>query len=552
MILGKIGRPRRRRWPLAIGLAVILATSTMALVAFLSPSSVQRNSEIQYSDAPPAAPTGLVVAAVSTTAVYMNWTNPTGSLTDDEVSIYSDSSCVNPLGAIDLGGVASEFEWGGLSTGTTYGFTVQAATSGGFGPDSSCVSAATENSGPEAPIGLTALAVSETAVYLNWTNPSGDLTDVEVNIYSDGGCTLPLGAIDLGAVATQFEWGGLSPDTTYGFTVQAGDSSGFSSDSDCASTSTYPGLPGAVSEFTAIPVSDSAVYLSWTNPSGPLTDDEVIIYTDSSCASPLGAIDLGGVTTEFEWGGLAADTTYGFTVEAATASGFGPESECASATTDSTPAGAPTGLAALAVSSNAIYLNWVNPFDTLTDIQVNIFSDALCATPLGAIDLGVVTTEFEWGGLSADTTYGFTVQALTTGGLGPQSACASATTYGNPPDAPTGLSAAAESDSAIYLNWTNPSGPLTDVLVYIYSDPSCATPLGAIDLGGVTTEFEWGGLMPGTTYSFTVQAANNGLLGPQSNCAQATTESDPPTPHSPTSAESCQAGQLVLSTLKTN
>lgn len=541
----------RHRWPLAIGLSVILATSTIALVPLLSSSAIHRNSGIQSSDAPPAAPTGLVVVGVSTTAVYMNWTNPSGSLTDDEVNIYSDSSCLAPLGAIDLGGVASEFEWGGLSAGTTYGFTVQAATSGGFGPDSSCASAATDSGGPAAPIGLTALVVSETAIYLNWTNPFGQLTDNEVNIYSDGACTLPLGAIDLGAVATQFEWGGLSPDTTYGFTVQGGDTNGFSPDSNCASATTYAALPGAVSGLSATPVSDSAIYLNWTNPTGPLTDDEVVIYADGSCATPLGAIDLGEPGTQFEWGDLTSDATYGFTIEAATNEGFGPESSCVSATTDSEPAGAPTGLAALVVSASAIYLNWTNPSGALTDTQVNIFSDSSCSTPLGAIDLGEVTTEFEWGGLSADTTYGFTVQAVTTGGPGPQSACASATTNGNPPGAPIGLGATAESDSAVYLNWTNPSGSLTDDLVDIYSGPSCTTPLGAIDLGGVITEFEWGGLTPDSTYSFTVQAASAGGLGPQSNCAVATTESDPLTPHSMTSADSGQTSQLVLSALKT-
>jgi hypothetical protein len=348
-----------------------------------------------------------------------------------------------------------------------------------------------------------------------------------------------------GPVETYLNATGLLPDTSYCGLLSASNYSGdaFAQLFDGIScmplgcnaiaaqvnfTTAAPSLPGAPTNLVALAATSSEIDLSWTNPSGNLTDTHVYEYAGPSCiGSPIAFWDYGSSVPNLNWGGLAADTTYGFEVTASTNGGEGPPSACANATTTiSSPPSAPTGLAATTISDSEVALSWTNPSGNLTDTHVYEYAGPSCiGSPTAFWDYGSSVPNLNWGGLAADTTYGFEVTASTNGGEGPPSACANATTtISAPPSAPTGLTATAISDSEVALSWTNPSGTLTDTHVYEYAGPSClGSPMAFWDYGSSVPNLNWGGLAADTTYGFEVTASTDGGEGPPSGCANATT-----------------------------
>ncbi len=142
---------------------------------------------------------------------------------------------------------------------------------------------------------------------------------------------------------------------------------------------------------------------------------------------------------------------------------------------------------------------------------------------MGPTVLGTPATSYAWVGFPVSSTFSFEVSAVNSTGEGPQSGCASATTFGLPP-APTGLTATGVSTTEIDLTWTNPVGPLTADFLYLFSGSGCSLQIGGPTvLGAPTTSYAWVGFPVSSTFSFEVSAVNSTGEGPPSNCASTTT-----------------------------
>jgi hypothetical protein len=379
-----------------------------------------------------AAPTGLTASAVSAATIVLAWTNPVGNPTDNQIYGFTGASCTGSLvGIWDYGSAVTGVNWNGLAASTTYSFHVTASTSGGQGAPSNCASDTTLSSPVGAPTGLTATAVSDATIVLAWTNPSGSLTDNTIYGFTGASCSGSLvGIWDYGSAVSGADWNGLASDTTYSFEVTATVSGGEGPASNCASDTTFTPPIGAPTGLTATATSDATISLAWTNPSGSPTDNQIYAFTGGSCSGSLvGIWDYGSAVTGADWNGLASDTTYSFEVTASVTSGQGPMSNCASDTTFTPPVGAPTGLSATATTNMTIELTWTNPSGSLVDNQIYGFSGSTCAgAPIGIWDYGSVVTDVDWNGLAVNSTYSFEVSASTSGGQGPVSGCATATT----------------------------------------------------------------------------------------------------------------------------
>jgi hypothetical protein len=212
-----------------------------------------------------------------------------------------------------------------------------------------------------------------------------------------------------------------------------------------------PGVPTAPANLRAMSVSRSQINLSWEDRSGNETGFE--ITRASSGASPQ-TFRLGANTTAFSDTGLAEDTTYTYVVRAFNGIGLSEPSNEASATTLDSPPSAPTNLAATAVGSSRIDLDW-SPADDPDGYELQRSLDGLGWTSLGR-RAGTVT-EATILGLEPETTYFFRVRAFNTGGDGPFSNTASARTGAAAPSAPAGLKATAVSRSRIDLSWSDTS-----------------------------------------------------------------------------------------------
>src|SRR5437667_6142985 len=149
-------------------------------------------------------------------------------------------------------------------------------------------------------------------------------------------------------------------------------------------------------------------------------------------------------TTSFADTGLSAATTYSYTVAARDAAGnISPNSTSVSVTTasvsvaDTTPPTTPIGLTAAAAGSTGANLSWSASTDNVRVTGYIVRRNGVqVATP--------ATTSFADTGLSAATTYTYTVAARdAAGNISPNSASVNVTTASvadtTPPSTPTGL-----------------------------------------------------------------------------------------------------------------
>ncbi|MGH3190974.1 MAG: fibronectin type III domain-containing protein [Streptosporangiaceae bacterium] len=257
-----------------------------------------------------------------------------------------------------------------------------------------------------APTGLTVTGTTSTSVSLAWTAPSGTVTGYDV--YANGTQVTT-------SSSTSATVSGLSPSTTYTFTVAAYNSSGTgpqsSSVQGTTSSSGGGGGPAAPTGLTVNAIDATSVILSWTAPSGTVTG--YYVYENG--------IQAGGSvsTTSASVTGLSASTSYTFTVAAYNSSGTGTQSSSVQPTTSATsPSGAPT-VTITSVTSSSVALSWTSTQDTETYyIYVN-------NSEKGATS----STQDTVSGLSASTTYSIFVLPYTYFGPGTESATVTATTF---------------------------------------------------------------------------------------------------------------------------
>ena len=199
--------------------------------------------------------------------------------------------------------------------------------------------------------------------------------------------------------------------------------------------------------------------------------------------------------TSFTDTGLSAGATYSYTVAARDAAGnISPNSASVSVTTaiaaDTTPPSTPSGLTAAAAGSTGANLSWSASTDNVGVTGYIVRRNGVqVATP--------ATTSFADTGLSAATTYSYTVAARdAAGNISPNSATASVTTGSTPP--PPSNSAG--------LAWDAVTAPnLSGYRVYFGTAPGTyLQPVGqGISVGNVTT-YTVMGLASGTRYYFAV------------------------------------------------
>ncbi len=283
-----------------------------------------------------------------------------------------------------------------------------------------------------------------------------------------------------------------------------------------AGASSIPTAPAAPTGLTVTGTTSSSVSLSWTAPSGTVTGYQV--YEEGGLSNTLVASPT---TTSATITGLSPSTGYTFFVKAVNSAGSSAASSTVTATTPaaSSPA-APAGLAVTGTTSSTVSLSWTAPAGTVTGYKV-FENGSSTALSTGVTIIGTTATV---SGLTASTTYTFTVAATNSAGTGPQSSPVSATTAasgggGGVPAAPTGLTVTGTTSSTVSLSWTAPAGTVTGYQVF---ENGSSTPLSSgVSITGTTATVS--GLTRATTYTFAVAAVNTAGTGPKSNSVSATT-----------------------------
>lgn len=252
--------------------------------------------------------------------------------------------------------------------------------------------------------------------------------------------------------------------------------------------------------------------LSWTGATDNVSVTGYDVYKNG--------VLLGATTTATTYAvtGLTAATTYAFTVKAKdAANNISVASNTVTVTTlapDTTPPTAPT-LSASGTTDTTTNLSWTAATDNTGVTGYDVYKN-------GAL-LGSTTTATTYAvtGLTASTTYAFTVKAKdAAGNVSLASNTVTVTTL--PPDttAPTApvLSAAGTTSTTTNLSWTTATDNIGVTGYDVYK--------GGVLLGSTTTAttFAVTGLVASTTYTFTVKAKDAaGNVSSASNTVSVTT-----------------------------
>ena len=318
--------------------------------------------------------------------------------------------------------------------------------------------------------------------------------------------------------------------------------------------------PGPVQHLAATAVDAATIELDWDLPAdtggAAVTGYRVVGSND------------GGGTTQILWSGRGAeaDTTTAYTHDEdlepdetwhywVSAINAGGESEARrdSATTTGTPPGKPTGLDANANGSTIINLEWTAPADTgtsaITGYKIEVATDGTDWT-VRVANTGDTTTSYEHRGLSPATTRHYRVSAINDTDAGEASDTAVATTgTGNPPGRPTNLTATADGQTAIDLDWTAPtdtgSSAITGYKIEVAKD--AGSNWDSLDNTAATkTDYEHTGLSADTTLHYRVFAINGNGTSEASNIDSATTASPDDVPDPPTNLTATADGRTAI------
>ncbi len=239
-------------------------------------------------------------------------------------------------------------------------------------------------------------------------------------------------------------------------------------------------------------VTMTSVALAWTASADDVAVTSYDVYRGTTLAGS-------STTTTFTDSSLVPGTAYSYTVRARDAAGnaSGPSSALAVTTlTDTTAPTAPAGLTSPSKTSTSVSLSWTASTDNVGVSGYDVYR----ATTLAGSS---TTTSFTDSGLTANTTYSYTVRARdAAGNLSMPSAALSVTTAGvdtTAPTAPAGLTSPAKTSTSVSLSWT---ASTDNVGVTGYSVYRGTTLAGS----NTATSFTDTGLTPNTSYSYTVTA----------------------------------------------
>jgi uncharacterized repeat protein (TIGR03806 family) len=385
-------------------------------------------------------------------------------------------------------------------------------------------------------------SATSTQLVVAWPRSQDNVGVTGYRIFRNGSTT-PLVTI----TATNYTDTGLSPSTTYSYTVRALDAAGNQSSASAAgsgttraasgSDTTPPTVPGTP---TATAISSSRIDLSWAASTDAVGVSGYRIYRNGS-TTPLATV----TTTNYSNTGLSASTTYSYTVRAFDAAGnvsnaSGTGSATTPASADTTPPSVPGTPTASAISSSRIDLSWTASTDAVGVSGYRIYRNG-SSTPIAT----VTATNYSNTGLSASTTYSYTVRAFdAAGNVSNASGAGSATTQAppntdtTPPSVPGTPAATAISSSRIDLSWAASTDAVGVSGYRIYRNGS-STPLATV----TATTYSDTGLSASTTYSYNVRAFDAaGNVSNASGAGSATTpassgDTTPPTvPGTPSAA----------------
>jgi titin len=470
----------------------------------------------------PAAPTD-VTAQTASSSVNVTWSAPVDNGGSPIVSyeVQYASSPFTTWSVASTNVSTTSYSVTGLSTGTPYEFRVAASNEQGQGPYQSTASAQVNAGVPSAPLSLAAVP-SNAAIGVSWLAPTSNggtaITSYVATAQPGNFSCSTTGALNCSIT-------GLANGTAYTIDVVAINAIGTS----VPAVLTIPVTPFSVPTAPLNPVGvpgDTTATITWSAPASN-GGSPITLYTVTS--SP-GAFTCTSVTTlSCTVTGLTDGTSYTFTVVATNAAGAGPASLPSPSVVPAAPPGAPTSVVASNINGIAYgspaqaSISWNAPSASGT---TSITGYAVTSSPGSRICDTTGATTCIVTGLTAGTSYTFSVVATNSAGNSPAGVSPAFTPY-TIPQAPISPILGTPTATTAPVSWTAPASGGSAITSYtVTSSP------GALTCTTASTTCTVTGLTAGTTYSFSVTATNPAGTSTASTVAETATV--PSAPLNPT------------------
>ena len=280
--------------------------------------------------------------------------------------------------------------------------------------------------------------------------------------------------------------------------------------------------PSGPSSLAAKTASASQINLTWKDNSGIEQGFKVERATSSSGPwTQIGTTAANDVT--YSATSLSSGTTYYFRVRAYNTGGNSPYSGVASATTSDVVPGAPSALAATAVSGSQINLTWTQGAGNEDGFKIERGTSA--SGPWTQIaTVGINATSYSNAGLLGNTRYYYRVRSYNTAGNSAYSNTANDITA---PPAPSGLAATAPAYHTVNLTWTDNAS--SEAGFKIERGTAAAGPFSQIGTNAASDNtYTDTGRAALTTYYYRVRSYNGNGNSAYSSVASVTTPNAPP------------------------
>jgi hypothetical protein len=369
----------------------------------------------------PSAPGDLTATTISRTQISLTWTDNSDNESGFQIERSLNSIAWTQI-YTTLPNITS-YPDTGSTCDTTFYYRVRAYNAGGTSSYSNVTSATTLPCLPAAPSNLTAIAVSQTRINLNWTDNSDNESGFEIARSHNGIDWTTL--VTVSANTTSYNHTGLTCGTTHYYRFRAYNAGGDSNYSNVAGSTTVVCTPAAPSNLNAASISQTEIDLTWTDNSDNESGFEIERSLDGASGWTQIAVVETDVTSHNDID-LACGTAYHYRVRAYNAGGASAYSAPAQATTVVCTPEAPADLSAAAVSQTEIALTWTDASDDEIGFQVERSPDGLTWTPLVTTTANVAS--YADAGLVCGTVYYYRVRVYNVGGTSGYSAPAHATT----------------------------------------------------------------------------------------------------------------------------
>jgi hypothetical protein len=175
---------------------------------------------------PPAAPTNLTAAAVSSSQINLAWTDNSTNEDGFKIERCQGAGCTNFAQIATVGAGVTTYSNTGLTAATTYQYRVRAYNTGGDSDYSNTATATTAQSVPTAPSNLTATAISSSQINLAWTDNATNEDGFKIERCQGLKCNDFTQIAQVGLNVTVYSDTGLTTATPYTYRIRAYNAAG--------------------------------------------------------------------------------------------------------------------------------------------------------------------------------------------------------------------------------------------------------------------------------------------------------------------------------------